>query len=164
MRWYVILLAVFVAVLIACGSNGGDDDDEARIRETLQGFVQALNDSDFAAAYSYFSEGCKASQSFSEFTDGVESAEDFGLSKVEISNIRIIELADGRALIDAVVTVIDTGEEFSIAEDQQPGKLVKEDGQWRIVDCENEATEPASFAPPGSGVPGQSDRRYLALE
>ena len=148
MRWYVILLAIFAAVMIACRA-----DDESEVRKTLQEFFQAMNDGDTTAAYSFISDGCKANQSLSAFTDGVESAEHFGKGEVEISNIRIIELAGDRALVDADVTITSTGEEFSMAEEQQPAKLVKEDGQWRIVDCESEHTEPASFAPPAPAYP-----------
>ncbi len=157
MRWYAILLAIFAAVMIACGSNGGGDD-EASIREALEGFTQALNDSDFAKAYSYFSEECQDNVSLSEFSAGLAFATVFfGEAAFEVSNIRIIELANDRAVVDVDITITGVGEEFAVEEDQEPIELIKEDGRWRTTDCEDGSTEPDFAAPPDFVAPDEDD-------
>ena len=169
MRWYAILLAIFAAGMIACGANGGDDDDETKIRETLEGFAQALNDSDFTKAYSYFSEECQDNVSLSEFSAGLAfAAVFFGEGELEVSNVRIIELTGDRALIDADITITGIDDEFTSEEDQEPIELVKEGGRWRTTDCADETTEPAFFPPdeddatPATG-PGTSRAEALPL-
>ncbi|MCH8065670.1 MAG: DUF4352 domain-containing protein [Chloroflexi bacterium] len=168
MRWYVILLAIFAAVMIACSSNGGGDD-EANIRETLEGFAQALNDSDFTKAYSYFSEECQDNVSLSEFSAGLAfAALFFGEGELEVSNIRIIELTGDRAIVDAEITITGVGDDFSVEEDQDPIELVKEDGRWRTTDCEEGSTESGFVVPDGDDAtpvtgPGTSRAEALPL-
>lgn len=168
MRWYVILLAIFAAVMIACGSNGGDDD-EANIRETLEGFTQALNDSDFAKAYSYFSEECQDNVSLSEFSAGLAFATVFfGESEFEVGDVRIIELTGDRALVDADITITGLDDEFTLEDDQEPIELIKEGGRWRTTDCEDTSTEPGFVVPDGDDAtpvtgPGTSRAEALPL-
>lgn len=168
MRRYVILLAVFAAVMIACGSNGGGDD-EANIRNTLEGFTQALNDRDFDKAYSYFSEACQDNVSLSEFSAGLAFATVFfGESELEVGNVRIVELTGDRALVEADISMTGLGEEFTFEEDQEPIELIKEDGRWRTTDCEDVSTEPGFVVPdeddatPVTG-PGTSRAEALPL-
>lgn len=168
MRWYVILLAIFAAAMIACSSNGGGDD-EANIRETLEGFAQAVNDSDFAKAYGYFSEECQDSVSLSEFSAGLAFAALFiGEGELEVTNVRVIELTSDSALVDADITITGIDDEFTSEEDQEPFELVKEGGRWRTTDCADETTEPAFFPPddddatPATG-PGTSRAEALPL-
>ena len=46
MKWCALLLAALAAILIACG----EDKNEADIRDTIEGFYQAIN-SDPPKAY-----------------------------------------------------------------------------------------------------------------
>lgn len=168
MRWYVILLVVFAAVVIACGSNGGDGDDEASIRKALEGFTQALNDRDFDEAYSYFSEECQDNVSLSEFSAGLAFATVFfGESEFEVGDVRIIELAGDRALVDADITIAGLGDEFTLEEGQEPFELVKEGGRWRTTDCEDDDFADPEFFPPAdedaTPVTGPGTSRAEAL-
>ena len=66
MKWWILLLAALAAILIACGG----DKSEAEIRDTIEGFYQAIN-SDPPKAYTYLAQECKDEINFIEFATGL---------------------------------------------------------------------------------------------
>ncbi len=152
MKWWILLLAALAAILIACGG----DKNEADIRDTIEGFYQAIN-SDPPKAYTYLAQECKDEINFIEFATGLTFFEGFlGESELEVRNLEILDHEDDEIEADFDVVLISDGEEISISEElgnDGPTPFVKEDGRWRLANC-------AGFGPVGDAeaAPTPSDR------
>ena len=152
MKWWIVLLAALAAILIACG----EDKSEADIRDTIEGFYQAIN-SDPPKAYTYLAQECKDEINFIEFATGLTFFEGFlGESELEVRNLEILERAEDEIEAAFDVVLISDGEEIPLSEelgDDGPTPFVKEDGRWRLANC-------AGFGPvdDAAASPTPSDR------
>ncbi len=134
MKWWILLLAALAAILIACGG----DKSEADIRDTIEGFYQAIN-SDPPKAYTYLAQECKDEINFIEFATGLTFFEGFlGESELEVRNLEILDREEDEIEAAFDVVLISDGEEIPLSEefgDEGPTLFVKEDGRWRLADC-----------------------------
>ncbi len=152
MKWCALLLAALAATLIACG----DDKSKADIRDTIEGFYQAIN-SDPPKAYIFLAQECKDEINFIEFATGLTFFEGFlGESELEVRNLEILAREDEEIEATFDVVLISDGEEILISEElggDGPTPFVKEDGRWRLANC-------AGFGPidDGLALPTPSDR------
>ena len=158
MKWCALLLAAIAAILIACG----DDRSKTDIRDTVEGFYQAIN-SDPPKAYTYLAQECKAEINFIEFATGLTFFQGFlGESELEVRNLEILDREEDEIEADFDVVLISDGEEIQLSEafrDDGPTPFVKEDGRWRLANC-------AGFGPVDEAAPppddGPSARLLLA--
>ena len=145
MKWCALLLAALAAILIACG----EDKNEADIRDTIEGFYQAIN-SDPPKAYTYLAQKCKDEINFIEFATGLTFFEGFlGESELEVRNLEILDREDDEIEAAFDVILISDGEEIPLSEefgDEGPTPFVKEDGRWRLANC-------AGFGPVAEAAP-----------
>ena len=145
MKWCALLLAALAAILIACG----EDKNEADIRDTIEGFYQAIN-SDPPKAYTYLAQKCKDEINFIEFATGLTFFEGFlGESELEVRNLEILDREDDEIEAAFDVVLISDGEEIPLSEefgDEGPTPFVKEDGRWRLAHC-------AGFGPVANEAP-----------
>ena len=136
MRWYTFLAGALVSLaFVACG--GGSKAEET-VRETAEGFVQALSD-DPPKAYTYLAQDCKDSIDFLEFATGLTFIGGFvGESEIRVKNVEILERSDKEIEATYEVVLISDGEEIPLEVDLEadaPTHLVKEEGRWRFGDC-----------------------------
>jgi hypothetical protein len=136
-------LASFVAVLLsvvlasACGGDGGSPgapgDAQSEIERDVRAFAQALSDNEMPKAYTYLSKDCKESVSLDDFMGSMLLASAFlGQDwELEITGVDILEQEGDRAVIQATAVFKVEGEE------DQPETWVREDGKWRLADCED---------------------------
>ena len=158
MRWYPALAGVLVSLaLVACG--GGNDAEEA-VRETAEGFFQALSE-DPPKAYTYLAQDCKDSIDFLEFATGLAFIQGFiGESEIEVKDVEILDRGDDEMEANFEIVLISDDEEIPLdvdVDDDAPTQFVKEDGRWRFGDCagfaeqeefgEAEVAEPAPPPP-----------------
>lgn len=134
MKWWILLLAALAAILIACGG----DKSEADIRDTIEGFYQAIN-SDPPKAYTYLAQECKDEINFIEFATGLTFFDGFlGESELEVRNLEILDREEDEIEASFDVVLISDGEEIPISEefgDDGPTPFVKENGRWRLANC-----------------------------
>ena len=137
-------------IVTACS---GSDDDEADIRQAMEGYFAAINENDIAAQYDFFSEECKELLSLEEFADLTDSQSTqafLGENELKVKDVRFIELQDDEAIIEVEVVLVADGEELDITEEGEEEasiELVKEDGDWRLAggggsDCTDIGAEP----------------------
>ena len=163
MRWYTVLAGALVSLaFVACG--GGSKAEET-VRETAEGFVQALSD-DPPKAYTYLAQDCKDSIDFLEFATGLTFIGGFvGESEIRVKNVEILERSDKEIEATYEVVLVSDGEEIPLEVDLEadaPTHLVKEKGRWRFGDCagfgaqeefgEAEIPEPAPAPPEPSAL------------
>ena len=134
MKWWTLLLAALVAMLVACG----EDKSEADIRDTIEGFYQALSN-DPPTAYTYLAQECKDDIKFIEFATSLTFFEGFlGESELKATNVNIVDREDDELDANFTVVLLANDEEIPLSEevnDEGPTTFVKEDGRWRFADC-----------------------------
>ena len=137
MRWLWFATALLtVSLLAACNEDGGTD----AVRDTVVGFYQALND-DPPKAYTYLAQDCKDDISFGEFAGTLFYLERvFGESDVVVKDIDVTERDGDRMTARFHVVLVADDEDVPLFDEEDERDLthfVKEDGRWRLADCED---------------------------
>ncbi len=150
----VISLPLLALLASACGGGDSDlgGDPEAEIERDVKAFAEAVSDGEMARAYSYLSEECKESISLSQFMGSMMLAnvflgEDW---EIEITDVEVVERDGDRAVVNTTAQFKVEGQPLDSenVEDDGPQTLVREDGKWRIADCEDLGGD---FQPYGDG-------------
>ena len=133
---------LFGLLVVACGGNGDDggngnggngNGDTAAIESLVREFYSAFEDGDGNTLAGLFSANCaNVEDSLSEALDlvGVLGIE-FDLTGVDVRNLQgdTAEAApQGTASI--------AGEEGPLGSEEDYNRVVKEDGAWKIADCD----------------------------
>jgi hypothetical protein len=134
MRRYAVLAIAITSLLVGCGGGGSDEQE---IRDTVEGFFQALGE-DTAEAYSFLAEECREGASFSDFAAQLQLSAFFAANEVRAENVGVIERGDDEIVADVDIVLVIEGEGSPLA-DGGLGRVrvVKESGRWRLADCEN---------------------------
>ncbi len=128
-----ILLAGLL--LAACGGGGGGNgDDEAAIEDLVKDVLTAFQDGDATALAGFFSKDCGDVEEAARAA--VEQIEAVGEVTFEVTGVDIRNLQEDSAevLPQGTGSIGDQEEPLSEPGDE-PTKLVKEDGEWKIADC-----------------------------
>lgn len=142
LKLFAVLL--FGLLVVACGGNGDDsgngnggngngDGDTAAIESLVREFYSAFEDGDSNTLAGLFSANCaNVEDNLSEALDlaGVLGIE-FDLTGVDVRNLQgdTAEAApQGTASI--------AGEEGPLGSEEDYNRVVKEDGAWKIADCD----------------------------
>lgn len=134
MRRYAVLAIAVTFLFVACG---GGDSDEQEVRDTIEGFFQALGE-DRAEAYSYLAEECREETSFGEFAAQLQLSAFFAANEVRVEKVEIVERGDDEIVADVDIVLVIEGEDSPLAESGLGRvRVVKESGRWRLADCEN---------------------------
>ena len=157
MRWYLALPLALAALLVACSGGGGASDEE-QIRDTVEAFFRAMG-ADLDVAYSFLSEECQQQVTFDEFAEGAETLSlFFSVSEIEVRNVVLVEERDNQVVVDLDVVLVTDGEEISVGESSLGrATLTKQDGEWRLADCENFEPDPTEESPSAEAVRVEGD-------
>ena len=132
----IVAIAIFAALLIACGVTDEGDEPEEEIKATTQAFIAAVNDRDFSAAYGYLSSDCQGtltpSQSQTRFENILKM---MPTGDLVLKDVQVETLEGDEAVVRPNVVVVSEGQETSVEWLQWVTRLVREDGHWRIHVC-----------------------------
>ena len=127
----VSLLAVS---LVACGGGDGNGDKDA-IEDMVRKFFQAFEDGDSAALAALFGQDC--GDMTEAASSAIEQYEDFGDIEVNLDGVRIQNLNDSSAEFLPEGTITSDDEETPLSSpDEQYSVAVKENGVWKIAECD----------------------------
>lgn len=166
MRWLILVLTTIAAVAVACGSGGDGDgggggDDASQIRSAISGFMEAINDEDYDKAYDVLAQECREDVSRAEFATAMAFAGlILGETEMGVGEVTILELTDDEATVIVEITLSGDLEGLTPEQDQEPSRMVKEDGAWKAGDCGDftgfGSAEPFSDDEPPATGPGTS--------
>jgi hypothetical protein len=141
----VVLVLLWAVLASACGGGdgapSGAGDAQSEIERDVRAFALALSDNEMPNAYTYLSKDCKETVSLDDFMGSMLLARAFiGEDwELEITGVDILEHEGDRAVIQATAVFRVDGEEIESeeTEEDEPETWVREDGKWRITDCED---------------------------
>ncbi len=140
---FCLVLLVLAALASACGDGEGGPlgttDAKTEIERDVRAFAEALSQNEIAKAYTFLSEGCREETSLEDFMGSMLFARAFiGEDwEIEITGVDVLEYEGDRAVVTLRSVLMVDGEEVEAAEgEEEPETLVREDGKWRITDCE----------------------------
>ncbi len=156
MRWVTFIVLALALLLVACSSSPATDEED--IRDTVDGFFQAIG-ADLNDAYAFLTDECRQQVSLEEFSSGIE---DFGVflsvSEVEVRGVEIVERTGDTAIVDLEIYLIADDEEFSLSESGLArDTLTKQSGKWRLANCENYEAVPTPEDPIDDAVRIEGD-------
>ena len=144
-RWAAVAIAVAVAVLLAACGGGGDDGgdgvesaDQTAIEELVQDFVTAFEARDADTLVSLFSPDCPRARR--ELEAAFQELDAAGVdTEIELRGVEVRSIEGDSASVRVQSALIVDGEEQGT--DRISTELVREDGEWKIADC-NFSPEP----------------------
>lgn len=129
--------ALLVAVLFAsCSGGGGGGGEEGAIKDLMEQFFAAFENGDSAQLAALFSSECG---DLSSLTDGaIASFQDAGDNvDVQLSGIDVQNLTATSAEVLPEGTIVIDGEEAALSDEGEAHTaLVKENGVWKIAQCD----------------------------
>ena len=132
----IVAMAIFAALLIACGGTDEGDEPKEEIKATMQAFYAALNDRDFSAAYGYLSSDCQGTLTPSESQARFENLlKIMPTGDLVLKDVQIETLKGDEAVVRPDAVVVSEGKETSVDWLQWVKRLVREDGHWRFHMC-----------------------------
>ncbi len=129
-----IAITLLAMTLVATACGGGDDDgaardDEAAIETLIRDFVAAFEDRDPDAVLGMFSSECSGLED--ELTEVLEGSE----FEFELTGVAIRDLEGDSAVAGPEGQVTENGEENDLSVGDLR-RVVREDGEWKIGDCD----------------------------
>ena len=118
--------AMLISAILTAGGCGGNGPGK-----TVEDFVDALNNRDFAAVYELSSAGTRESISREEFVAALEANWVEG-SRMENLEIISEEIDGDGAVVKFKVRVTGPAAAGGGEESEQETALVKEDGEWKL--------------------------------
>ena len=142
-RWAAVAIAV--AVLLAACGGGGDDGgdgadsaDQTAIEELMQDFVTAFEARDTDTLVNLFSSDCPRARR--EIEAAFQELDAAGVdTEIELRGVEVRSIEGDSASVRVQSALIVDGEEESA--DRTSTQLVREDGEWKVADC-NFSPEP----------------------
>ncbi len=131
---FLALLALAVFVTVACGTDSTRD----QLRSRVDGFLEAVLNSDVAALDDYVSDGCAKKAEFLELIGASPAFESVDITVPEGSFS--FDVSSGVAVAKRIQDSQPLLLNDEILEDDPsndiPLKLVDEGGVWRVVNCD----------------------------
>ena len=127
----IVAIAIFAALLVACGGTDDSDGPEGEIKATTRAFIAAVNDRDFSAAYEHLSSDCQRGLTPSEYEARWEVLLPSG--DMVVKDVQIGRVEDDEALAFPDIVVVSAGQERSVDWLRWGRKYVREDGRWRFA-------------------------------
>lgn len=127
----VVLLGL---VLVACGGGGGGD--EGAIRDVFRTFFEAFADGDEVKLAGLLNDDCVDADEIAE--NAIQSYLARGLEDVSynVTGATVRDLTEDSAEALPQGTSRVDGDEFPLADaDSEYARFVKEDGEWKLADC-----------------------------
>ena len=137
----IVLLALAVAIpAAACGGGGGQAGPEDAVRD----FVRAVDRDKPSEMYEHLSEECRQQVTLEEFMAGWGLALVLysGIGQLKAENVEVVARDEHTATVNFDWVMRIRGEDVRMPGFLMPGgkeglPMVKEDGQWRLNNCED---------------------------
>ena len=140
LKLFAVLL--FGLLVVACGGNGDDggngnggngDVDTAAIESLVREFYSALEDGDGNTLAGLFSASCANIED--DLTLGLELIGLLGI-EFDLTGVDVRNLQGDTAEAAPQGTASIAGEEGPLGSEEDYNRVVKEDGAWKIADCD----------------------------
>ena len=140
LKLFAVLL--FGLLVVACGGNGDDggngnggngDGDTAAIESLVREFYSAFEDGDGNKLASLFSADC--ANISDTLTGALELIGGLGI-EFDVTGVDVRNLQGDTAEAAPQGTASIAGEEGPLGSEEDYNRVVKEDGAWKIADCD----------------------------
>lgn len=130
-----VVVGIIGASCVACGSSGSSEDEEA-IQALMEEYLRVYEDKDAVALTELFVDDCAAL--LDQATDEMEQLHSRAGGEIsfELTSVDIRNLTESSAEVSPHGVGLIAGEEVRIGSESLPyTPLVKQDGDWKINEC-----------------------------
>ena len=130
----VLIATLLVVSIVVALTERAETLEEGTPERAVQAFLEAIEQEDYAAAYTFLSRDLTEDCTVEEFaTANIRSGDAIGDRRVTLLKTTLL---DGSAIVETRVTRFEASGPFGASQDsfEQPFTLRREEGEWRLVE------------------------------
>ncbi|MFN8557992.1 MAG: hypothetical protein U0531_11835 [Dehalococcoidia bacterium] len=136
MKLRVLPAFMLGAALMVFSAACNDGNDRNALENTYKESLAAVNSNNGGKSYDLLSKRCRDRVQEDDWEQGIKRANAaLGQGKLEVASFEVVSMQGNEAVVRSSAKAKDAPPDLSVPTSPREYRMVKEDGKWRIDDC-----------------------------